>query len=184
MIDTGAIDASHAYTTGAELAFQHRNFMVQGEYERIGVERRNSALGDPHFNGFYVEGSWVFTGQRRRYNDGNFAFDGPSVDKAFDPMRGNWGVWELALRYSDMDLNYHQGNAGTALVGDGIRGGEQKILTAGVNWYLNSIARIMLDYQHVVIDRLSPNATSFATPVGAQIGQSYSTASARFQLAF
>jgi phosphate-selective porin OprO and OprP len=93
-------------------------------------------------------------------------------------------VWELALRYSDINLNYHAGAHGIAIPTDGVRGGHQKIAAAGVNWYLNSIARIMLDYQHVEIDRLSPSASTWLTPVGAEIGQKYSTAEARFQLAF
>jgi phosphate-selective porin OprO and OprP len=184
LIDTGAIDAAHAYTAGAELAYQHRNFLIQSEYERIGIERRNSPLANPHFDGFYVEGSWMITGQRRRYNDGNYAFDGPKIEGSFNPAKGNWGAWELALRYSDIDLNYRQGAEGSALPLGGVRGGNQKIATAGVNWYLNSIARVMLDYQHVTIDRLSPSATTYQTPVGAEIGQHYDTASARFQLAF
>ncbi|MBV9840818.1 MAG: hypothetical protein JOY99_04645 [Sphingomonadaceae bacterium] len=184
LISTGAIDASHVYTAGAEFAAEYRNFFVQGEYERIGIDRRASALDNPHFNGFYVEGSWILTGQRRRYNDGNFAFDGPKIDGSFNPSKGNYGAIELALRYSDIDLNYHQGIRGVALPAGGVRGGDQKILTAGVNWYLNPIARVMFDYQHVKIDRLSPSAASYVTPVGAEIGQSYDTASARFQLAF
>lgn len=184
LIDTGAIDANHAYSAGLEFAAQYRNVMIQGEYERLGIERRNSTLDDPHFHGFYVEGSWVITGQRRRYNDGNFAFDGPAISGSIDPARGNWGAWELALRYSDIDLNYRQGSQGTALPLGAVRGGDQQILTAGLNWYLNSIARIMFDYQHVDLRRLSPNATTYLTPVGAEIGQSYSTASMRFQLAF
>lgn len=184
LIDTGAIDASHAYTAGVEFAAQHRNFLLQGEYERIGIERRASDLANPRFDGFYVEGSWMITGQRRRYNDGNYAFDGPKIDGSFNPAHGNYGAWELALRYSDLNLNYRQGSVGTALPAGSVRGGEQKIATAGVNWYLNSIARVMFDYQHVAIDRLSPSATSYQTPVGARIGQSYSTGSMRFQLAF
>jgi len=184
LIDTGSIDASHAHTIGAEFAVQHRNFMLQGEYERIGVERRDSTLPNPNFHGFYVEGSWIITGQRRRYNDGNFAFDGPQIVGSFDPAKGNWGAWELALRYSDTDLNYHQGIQGLALPVGGVRGGEQRIAAIGLNWYLNSISRIMFDYQYVKINRLSPNATTYQTPIGAEIGQKYSAGSMRFQLAF
>ena len=184
LIDTGAIDALHAYSAGAEFAAQHRNFMVQGEYERLGIVRRNSLLPDPHFRGYYVEGSWILTGEQRRYNDGNYAFDGPQVKGSFNPAAGNWGAWELALRWSDTDLNYRQGVAGAATPCGGVRGGEQKIFSAGVNWYLNSIARIMFDYQRVSINRLSPNATSFQTPTGAEIGQDYDAAAMRFQLAF
>ena len=184
LIDTGAIDSSHAFTAGAEVAAQHNNFFIQGEYERIGIDRRDSPLANPRFSGFYVEGSWILTGEKRRFNEGNFAFDGPTVKGSFNPARGNWGVWELALRYSDINLNYHAGDRGTALPTDGIRGGHQKIAAAGVNWYLNPIARIMFDYQHVEIDRLSPSASAYLTPVGAEIGQKYSTGEARFQLAF
>ncbi len=184
LIDTGAIDAVHAYTAGAEFAAEHRNFQVQAEYERLGIDRRASPLANPHFDGFYVEGSWMITGQRRRYNDGNYAFDGPEIIGSFNPKQGNFGAWELALRYSDMDLNYDQGVGGAALPVGGVRGGNQKIAAAGVNWYLNSISRVMFDYQHVRIDRLSPNAVTYQTPIGAQIGQTYSAGSMRFQLAF
>lgn len=184
LVDTGAIDASHAYTAGVEFAAQYRNLLLQGEYERIGIERRASNQANPRFDGFYVEGSWMITGQRRRYNDGNYAFDGPKIDGSFKPAQGNYGAWELALRYSDLDLNYQPGAAGTAMPAASVRGGEQKIATGSVNCYLNSIARVTLEYQYVTIDRLSPSAISYQTPVGAQIGQTYSTGSMRFQLAF
>ena len=69
---------------------------------------------------------------------------------------------------------------------DGIRGGDQKIWTVGVNWYLNPIIRLMLDYEHVDVDRLSPNAAvgAYNTPVGAQIGQTYNVIAIRTQAAF
>ena len=70
-------------------------------------------------------------------------------------------------RYSDVDLNYHQGAAGTAPAADAVRGGDQRIVTAGVNWYPNTFVKFMLDYQDVRIERLSPSAATFATPVGA-----------------
>ena len=38
--------------------------------------------------------------------------------------------------------------------------------------------------QHVEIDRLSPNAVNFQTPVGAQIGQSFNAIAVRTQAAF
>lgn len=82
------------------------------------------------------------------------------------------------------DLNYDQGKAGVAAPLDGIRGGKQKIIAAGVNWYLNPVIRFMFDYQHVEIDRLSPNAATFLTPVRTQIGQKYNVISLRSQLAF
>ena len=184
LIDTGAIDAVHASTAGAELAAQVQNLYVEGEYEHYSIDRRLSALSNPHFHGWYVEGGWVLTGEARRYNKTTFAFDAPAVDHPFDIRNGSWGALELVLRYSDIDLNYHEGLAGVATPADGVRGGEQTIIAGGFNWYLNPVVRLMVDYQHVKIDRLSPSAATFATPAGAQIGQSYNAVSVRSQFSF
>jgi phosphate-selective porin OprO/OprP len=186
LISTGAIDAHHASTLGVELAGQYRNLFIQSEYERLSIQRRNVAanVSDPHFSGFYVEGTYVLTGEARRYNPSTFAFDAPAVDHPFSLQDGTWGALELAARYSEADLNYHAGAPGTAPSIDAVRGGEQKIWAGGVNWYLNSVVRFMLQYQDVTIDRLSPSATTFQTPVGAQIGQHYHTIALRSQLAF
>jgi phosphate-selective porin OprO/OprP len=186
LISTGAIDARHASTLGVEAAAQYGPFFVQSEYERLGVQRRNAAAGvsDPRFHGFYVEGSYVLTGEARRYNTSTFAFDAPPVDHPFSLTDGTWGAWELALRYSDADLNYREGALGTAPAADAVRGGDQRIWAGSLNWYANAVVRFMLQYQDVRVDRLSPSATSFQTPVGAQIGQHYHTLALRSQLAF
>jgi phosphate-selective porin OprO/OprP len=186
LISTGAIDADHASTLGFELAAQHGPLFVQGEYERLRIQRRAVAAGvsNPRFRGWYVEGSYLLTGETRRYNMNTFAFDAPPVDHPFSLEDGTWGAFELALRYSKADLNYHEGAVGTAPVTDAVRGGEQTIWAGGLNWYMNAVVRFMLQYQHVKVDRLSPSATTFLTPVGVQIGQSYHTIALRSQMAF
>ena len=184
LVDTGAIDASHAYQAGVEFAAQKANFYLQTEYFRYGIERRASALSNPNFSGWYAEGSWILTGESRRYNAQTAAFDAPSITNPFNPKDGKWGALELAARYSDLDLNYHTGAAGAAPPADGVRGGEQKIFSLGANWYLNSVVRFMFDVQDIRVDRLSPNATTYSTPAGAQIGQHYQAVSLRSQLAF
>ncbi len=184
LIDTGAINAKSASTLGLEFAAEKQNLMIQGEWERLGIERLNSTAANPDFSGWYVEGSWILTGESRRYNTGNFAFDGPAVAHNFDPRSGNWGAIELAFRYSEADLNFDIGKPGTAASASAVRGGDQRIASAGANWYLNSVVRFMLQVQDVRIDRLSPNAATFVTPAGAQIGQHYQAVSLRSQFAF
>ena len=189
LIDTGNISARHVNSVGAELAVQKKQFMLQGEYEYFTVERRDSPLANPHFSGWYVEGGWVITGERRKYNASNFAFDAPTIDHPFDLGHGSFGALELAARYSVLDLNYREGAFGTAKAANGIRGGKQTIFTAGLNWYWNPIVRFMLDYSRVDINRLSPDTTAFNlagyyAPLGAQIGQKYDVVSFRSQLAF
>ncbi len=177
LVTTGAIDSSGARHYGLELAAQKSNLLIQGEYFDIQLDRRNPAAGvsDPKFSGWYVEGGWVLTGEARKYNPATFAFDAPTIAKPFDPKAGKWGAWELAARYSVLDLNYHE-NA--ALAADRVRGGEQTISTFGVNWFPNSVTKFSLDYLDVSIDRKDP--------AGGLVGlsQDYKAVNLRSQFAF
>lgn len=189
LIDTGSIDADELRSYGAELGWQQKQFTLQGEYFRIDVDRRNSVLADPRFAGWYAQAAWTLTGETRRYNPANGGFDAPKVDKPFNLNARKWGVWELAARWSDLDLNYRAGAGGTAPAASAVRGGEQQIFTLGLNWYANNNVRFLADYQHVDVDRLSPGGTAFGAgaltpPAGAQIGQQFSIWSLRTQYAF
>jgi len=177
LIGTGAIDAKNARHYGLELAVQKSNLLIQGEYFDYKIDRRNPAAGvsDPKFTGWYVEGGWVLTGEARKYSASNFAFDAPTIAKPFDPKAGKWGAWELAARYSVLDLNHHE-NA--ALAADRVRGGEQTIWTAGLNWFPNSVTKFSLDYLDVDIDRKDPAGGL------VPLSQSYQAINFRSQFAF
>ena len=193
LIDTGSIDADHAYAAGAEFAANWKSWYLQGENFWYGIERRAApALSDPRFSGFYVQGSWILTGESRRYNMANGAYQNPRPFLPFS--RGNgWGAWELALRFSHTDLDFHEGAAGQAAAADAVRGGVQDIWTFGINWYVNTNLRFLLNYLNVDVDRLNPagpgNLTPFGTgaatpPLGAQIGQHFSIYALRTQFSF
>jgi phosphate-selective porin OprO/OprP len=189
LVDTGNIDADGLTSIGGELAAQWKNFSAQGEYFQIQVERRASALSDPDFSGWYIQGAWTLTGEPRRYNIASATFDAPRVEKPFSRKGGTWGAFELAARYSNLDLNYLAGVPGQAATASAIRGGEQKITTVGLNWYPNAVVRFQAHFQHVDVDRLSPGGTAFGAgaltpPAGAQIGQELNIWSFRTQYAF
>ncbi len=177
LIGSGSIDAAGAHHYGLELAAQKKNLLIQGEYFDYKIERRNAAAGvsDPKFTGWYVEGGLVLTGESRKYNTGTFAFDAPTIAKPFDPKKGQWGAWELAARYSVLDLNHHE-NA--ALAADRVRGGEQTISTVGVNWFPNSVTKFSLNYLDVSIDRKDPAGGLVA------LSQDYQAVNFRSQFAF
>jgi phosphate-selective porin OprO/OprP len=175
LIDTGAIDAEHASATGVELAGNWRNLIVQGEHFWYGVKRRSSTLANPCFSGFYLQAGWVLTGESHRYNMANAAYQNPRPFINASPHSG-WGAWELALRYSHTDLDFHAGLPGVAAPAEGVRGGVQNIWTVGVNWYLNPNIRLMLNGMRVDVDRLNPSLSAFGAvpnspPLGAEIGQ-------------
>ena len=192
LIDTGTIDARHASATGVEFAANWRNWLLQAEDTGFAVDRRASSLASPRFNGYYLEGSWVLTGESHRYNAANASYQSPRPFVPFDGHDG-WGAWELALRYSRTDLNFHAGFAGLASPADGIRGGEQSVTAAGVNWYPNQNLRLLVDFMHIKVDRLNPaaagNPTPFGAapatpPVGVNIGQNLNVFALRSQYAF
>jgi phosphate-selective porin OprO/OprP len=188
-LNTGNIPAKNAATVGVEFAAQKQNLLLQSEYEHFSVDR-SDGLSSPEFSGYYVEGVWTLTGEARKYNTQTAAFDAPPVAHPFSLTDGGWGALELGIRYSEMDLNYKAGAAGTLQTGSAIRGGDETNLTAGLNWYPNNFVRFMLNYEHIRIDRLSPAATTTAantiwfTPAGAQIGQNYDVFAVRSQFAF
>ena len=182
LINTGNVDARNADNLGAEAAVQYRGLLVQSEYDHFDITRVVPGVSNPHFNGWYVEGSWVLTGEARKYNSANAAFDAPPVRHALG--HGGYGVFELAGRYSTMNLNYDQGALGSAPTASTIRGGDMHIYAASLNWYPNPYVRFALEGQHVELDRFSPDAVTYVTPVGAQIGQSYNTVALRSQFGF
>jgi phosphate-selective porin OprO/OprP len=193
LIDTSSIDADTAYVAGLELGANWKSFFLQGENFWFGVDRPStSTLADPSFGGYYVQGSWLITGESRRYEPATGAFQAPRPFVPFSAA-GGMGAWELALRYSHMDLNYRQGFAGLAPFSDSVRGGEQSIWTLGLNWYMNPNVRLLFNYLRVDIDRLNPagpgNLQPFGPapgtpPIGVQIGQDLDIFAIRSQFSF
>ncbi len=188
LIDTGNIDADSLTAIGLEFGAMRKNVFVQAEYFDIKVKRRSSTLPDPKFNGWYVQAGWTLTGEARRYSTATAGFDAPRPAKPFDLKKGNWGAIELAARYSNFDLDYLAGPAGSSPVAGAIRGGEQNILSLGVNWYLNSVVSLSAAYRNVEVNRLSPGGTAFGAtstpPAGAQVGQDLDIWSVRTQYVF
>jgi phosphate-selective porin OprO/OprP len=179
LVDTGALAADGLTAYGLEAGASWRNFYGSSEWYTINVSR--AAVGaapkafDPSFSGWYLQGAWTITGEHRIWSNANGGFNGIRPAKVFKPGAGP-GAWEIAARYSVLDLNDRDGVAGAAAPAGGIRGGEQKITTVGLNWYPNSFVRFLLDYQWARVDRLGPT--------GASIGEDVGVTSFRSQFAF
>lgn len=187
LVDTGNIPATGASLWGLEAGANLENFYVAGEYYRFSVDRDTGCplctvhAADPNFSGWYVEGSWVITGEPKTYSasntSNNYAVWGnPRVIQPFSLDGNSWGAWELTARYSSLDLNWHEGHLGSVAPVGGVRGGEEKIWTFGTNWYLNNNIRLMFNYLLIDVDRLDST--------GAQQGQSVDAAVGRLQFAF
>jgi phosphate-selective porin OprO/OprP len=192
LIDIGSIDADHASIYGVEFGGNWKNFYAQGEHFWYDIARRGSTLDDPDFAGYYLQGSWIFTGERRRYNPATGTFQNPRPAHPFSGD-GGLGAFELAARYSRLNLNFEEGIEGTAAAAGSIRGGDQSVVTLGINWYPNPNVKVMLDYLLIDVDRLNPagvdNPLPFGPapntpPIGVQIGQDLDVIALRSQFSF
>ena len=125
---------------GAEAALVYGPLCVQGEYMTALTD--TDFAGHMDFDGYYIQAGYFLTGEHRPYKTTDAAFTRvhPKRDFSLGEERG-WGAWELALRYSSLDLN------------DGIiRGGQEDNFALGLNWYLNANTRLMLNYIYADIE--------------------------------
>jgi phosphate-selective porin OprO/OprP len=150
LVDTGPIEAGGSWALGVEAGAQWRELSVQGEYYRFGIEREG--VSDPGFVGWYVQAAWTLTGEPRRYRVSNGSFDVPEPRAKFGPCRGRWGVLELGLRYSDLNLNKFDGRSGRSA--STVRGGEQRVYGLVLNWQPEEHVRLQGAIQQVETRRL------------------------------
>jgi len=154
-VDTGSIPADHSVLVGTEAALVYGPFSVQGEYFRNWVSATTTTGDSPSFDGYYLFGSWFITGESRAYRRATGAFDRlrPTNNFGLGEHSGA-GAWELALRYSRVNLN-----------DEGISGGRVHDYTAGVNWYLNPNMKIQFNYTlaNLESDGLEGNTHIFQT---------------------
>jgi phosphate-selective porin OprO/OprP len=166
LVSTGTLPAKSAQNWGLEGAAQWRNFYGQAGYFGYDVNREHYDYPDDNFNGWYAQASWVITGERKQYRPSLGAFLEPDPSDPFSLNHG-LGAWELVGRYSDLDLNQGIGLPGESTPYGGVRGGDQRIWTLGVNWYPNSLFRFMLDYQNIGVSRLSSSGDDIGQTVQA-----------------
>ena len=129
--------------------------------------------------------SYLLTGE-----DASFKGVKPKTD--FDLDKGGWGAWELVARYSEINLDEDTfknpaGNAFTGAYADlSASAKSAKSWTAGVNWYLNTNAKIALNYSQTSFDGGAGVGTTAVNATGSNIRDRADEKAllARFQVAF
>ncbi len=147
LIDTGTIsNVKNGTVIGPELAGTYHNFYAQGEYYNYNVNRTGTS--NLSFNGGYAQASYSIGG-RRHYKPGAGAYSGVIPDHDFSLKTGGMGAFELAARYSYLDLNSNN-----------VYGGKLNGYGVGINWYPNRHMRFMIDYTNANITDQSASLTS------------------------
>jgi phosphate-selective porin OprO/OprP len=169
LISTGGIAAKSAFMYAFDAGANFNNFYVGGEYANFDARRRSTLAAPannadtPNFSGWYLEGSWVLTGEPKSYtvsatNNEVGGFGAPKVSAPFSWSGDSWGAWELTARYSDTDLNWRSTFGAGSLYPTfqgGINGGDERIVALGVNWYLNNNVKLQLNDLITSVDRFT-----------------------------
>jgi phosphate-selective porin OprO/OprP len=164
-VDTGAIAALSDQRWGAELAFVRGPFYMQAEYMAANV---NQIGGPPlFFQGAYGFVSYFLTGENRTYNKKFGVMDRVIPYTNFFRVRTDDGIatgsgaWEVAARWSFIDLNSHN-----------IQGGNLNDVTLTLNWHLSPFTRIRWEYIYAQLNR-APVGESFAQIAGIRFDMDF-----------
>lgn len=143
--NTGLIDAKSQDLYNLQTAAVWGPLTFQAEYTanvingaRVGTGPNQGSI---FFEGLYAETMLFLTGESRTWNPKTAVFNRvqplrPLRLKPGADCEGNGlGAWELALRYTYLDL---QNKA--------IRSGRLDAVTLGLNWYLNTSAKLQFNY--------------------------------------
>jgi phosphate-selective porin OprO/OprP len=166
MIDTGPIAAARQFISGLEFCYVRGPFSLQAEYGWNWIDNAygiapagfalNPAIVPPAnymFYGGYVQLAYTITGEARGY-DKKYGI----LSREYFGKQGNntnawmvwdenghfnwgWGAWEVAARYSYVNLN-----DGTGL--QRIQGGQMEGLSMALNWYLNNNVKLNFDWSY------------------------------------
>ena len=138
-LDTGMLPSDRVYLLGAEAVLSSGPFSLQAELVHASAsllesgELMESASAD--LQGFYVYASYFLTDDHRTYNRSSGALGRVIPARNFMSNGRAPGAWEIAARYSELDLN------------DGaVEGGNLRNITLGLNWYLTPNTRITWNY--------------------------------------
>ncbi len=99
--------------------------------------QKGTVRRDIAFRAWQVGASYILTGEKK-------GFTSPVPRKAFDPHNHGWGAFELAVRTSDFSVEQGIYNYGFAVPTTTPRHAKEWV--GGVNWYLNRMVRVSLDY--------------------------------------
>jgi phosphate-selective porin OprO/OprP len=134
-VDSGNLAGDHAWNLGLEALWNEGPFSVLAEYNRAWVDAQ--ASGDPQFQGYYLTGSWIMTGETRPYDR--------TVGYARRVMpKGRWGAPELVARFSHLDID------------DGpVQGGTFDKTYLGINWWATRRWKLGFGWGHTWLDRFA-----------------------------
>ncbi len=144
-IDTGRIAGAQWYEIAAvETIFNAGPLQIVAEYQAAWMQRDNTTVGtgpDLFFHGYYVYAAYMLTGEHVPINrrTGTIGRVVPFenffvVNRCQGGVGSGWGAWQVAARYSFLDLT-----------NEDIRGGVENNVTLALVWYFNPYASLQFN---------------------------------------
>lgn len=144
--NTGLISASSQNLYNLETAAVWGPLTIQAEYTANVLTGARVGTGPPQgslfFSGYYAEAMLFLTGESRTWNQKTAVFNRvqplrPLRLKPSDCDGYGFGAWELAARYTYIDLS-----------NKAVQAGRLDAVTLGLNWYLNANAKLQFNYDY------------------------------------
>jgi phosphate-selective porin OprO/OprP len=143
-VDTGDLQTDGNGLIAAEIAGVFGPVHVSSEYKHAFINQVDGK--DLDLYGAYVQAGWFLTGESRPYKKSAGTWSRVKPKNPFDPDAGKWGAFEVASRFSYIDLNSHNAN-----------GGKERNVTVGLNWYLYSNVRLTANYVYADVRSTGDN---------------------------
>lgn len=155
-VDTGLLATENVNLASLELAMAYGSFYAQSEAITAFVNRPGGeSLTLP---GVYAHAGYFLTGESRVYNGKSGVFGRVKPNRSVG-KDGGIGAWEIAARWSAIDLNDAD-----------IQGGRLNNLTGGLDWYLNPNTKFQFNYIHAMLDsRINGESTADLFAMRAQV---------------
>ena len=138
-----------------ETAYASHGFLFTGEYAAAMVEAGNGE--DYTFDAWYLSASYMITGESHKYKKSSGYFKEVTPDNPVS--EGGFGAWEISARYSALNLTDND-----------VYGGDLKDITLGLNWYLESNLKFVLNYVRFDADNYE-NSSAYVSSQDGSIVQ-------------
>jgi phosphate-selective porin OprO/OprP len=143
--ETGLFSAASSFNCNLELFWRVGPLLVGGEYLRVTVN--SSTYDNPRVHGYDIGASWILTGEMRTYRKKSGIFNPVPVSRSVN-MQG-WGAWEVAFRFSQLDLS------------DGsLDGGIMDTYSLAINWWPSPRVQFSPNYRYIILDRFGNTGKS------------------------
>jgi phosphate-selective porin OprO/OprP len=137
------VDGSH-WRISPQGYYYFRRFGLLAEYIVSGQEVRRDVTGQASTFDEMRNRAWQVAGSVLLTDD-EATFAGVSPRKPFDLRSGQWGAFELAARYSELDVDDDAFSGGFA--NPAVSASMARAWAVGFNWYLNRNVKWIIDFE-------------------------------------